>query len=371
MAARKPKPSPHHRTKGEMVVDWRAVPADRPHLEPVALLTGAPAEVLVERRPTSTTVTFPPLEVPARIDAALASALPFLSRTRIQELIAQRLLLLNGQPVERPSEKVFGGETCILDVPPRPKPDLVAEDIPLDIIFEDADLIVINKPAGLVCHPAPGNYTGTLVAALLHHVGALPGGDAIRPGLVHRLDKDTSGLLVVAKTDEALATLQRYIKARTVKREYIAWAWGAMRGDAGSFTQPIGRDPADRRRRAINVPDARPAETHWRVEQQYAYATRLAIRLGTGRTHQIRVHLSAQGHSIIGDVVYAGDDRALRGIAPTWRQHAAESLALVTRQALHAWRLRFPHPRTDEPLTFEAPWPADLVRLDAHLAEAS
>ncbi len=219
------------------------------------------------------------------------------------------------------------------------------EPISLDVRYEDGDLLVVNKPAGLTVHPAPGHPRGTLVNAVLAHVPDLASGGALRPGIVHRLDKDTSGLLVVAKRDEAYRKLTAQLRARTVIREYLAIVRGAVANDAGVIDAPIGRHPAQRTRMAV-VPRGRPAVTRYRVRERLAGATLLECRLETGRTHQIRVHLQHLGHPVLGDPVYG-------------RTRVPE----MKRQALHAARLEFLHPRTGEHLAFAAPLPDDFAAL--------
>jgi 23S rRNA pseudouridine1911/1915/1917 synthase len=231
-------------------------------------------------------------------------------------------------------------------VPPAAPSDLRAESIPLDIVLQDEDLVVVNKPAGLTVHPAPGHPSGTLVNALLAAIQDLAGiGGALRPGIVHRLDKDTSGLLVVAKSDAAHRALAAQFKAHTAQRTYLAVVRGRMRRDAGTIAAALGRHPVRRTRIAV-VPHGRGAVTHYTVLERFEDATLLACRLETGRTHQIRVHLAYTGHPVIGDRVYG-------------RARAPE----ITRQALHAARLEFVHPRTGRRVVCTAPVPDDMARL--------
>ncbi len=250
----------------------------------------------------------------------------------------------------RPSQRLRGGEHIALDLPPPVPAGLVAEDIPLDVVYEDAKLLVVNKPRGLVVHPAPGNPTGTLVNALLAHCPDLPGiGDAIRPGIVHRLDKDTTGLLVVAKDDPTMAGLSRQIAQHEVERCYLALVHGAPPA-AFVVDAPLGRDPIRRQRIAVRPEDGRPARTHVRVLEAFARHALVEARLETGRTHQIRVHLQFAGFPVVADPVYG--------------RRGTDALGLGG-QALHAGRLTFVHPATGKVLTCEAPAPPDfLAALD-------
>lgn len=290
-------------------------------------------------------VPVPPEADGLRLDRFLAERAELgLSRSRLQQLIRERRVLVDGRPA-RPAEAVRGGSRVWVQVPP-PEPMAAApEPIPLDVVYEDPDLLVIHKPRGMVVHPAPGHRSGTLVNALLAHCRDLAGvGGALRPGLVHRLDRDTTGLLVVAKTEPAYRHLAGQLKRREMERRYLALVHGVPPAE-GTVDAPIGRDPRRRIRMAV-VPDGRPARTHFRVLE--AFGDRYALveaRLETGRTHQIRVHLAAIGHPVVGDPLYGGRDRTL-GLAG---------------QALHAYRLAFTHPRTGERMTFEVPPPADMA----------
>jgi 23S rRNA pseudouridine1911/1915/1917 synthase len=280
---------------------------------------------------------------------------PRLSRSRAQHLIAKGLVLVNGRPV-RSSQRLQPGDLIAITVPAPEKIDLEPEAIPLDIVYEDADLLVVNKPSGLVVHPAAGNARGTLVNALLQHCPDLPGiGGCLRPGIVHRLDKDTSGLLLVSKTDLAHSGLAAQLKERRIKRSYLALVHGEVRCERGTIDAPLGRDPRDRKRMAV-VSGGRQARTHYRVRERFPGAdlnagdqgyTLLEVELETGRTHQIRVHLAYIGHPVAGDPVY-GRRRLRAGRQPHLN---------LTGQALHAYRIAFAHPRTGEALAFEAPLP--------------
>ncbi|HET7730976.1 MAG TPA: RluA family pseudouridine synthase [Usitatibacter sp.] len=284
-----------------------------------------------------------PLEMAGlRLDQALARLLPDQSRSRLARLIEEGHVRVDGAAVAA-KRKVKSGELVEVALAPRESDQpFRAEDIALPIVHEDEDLLVVDKPAGLVVHPGSGNWAGTMLNALLHHapaVAALP-----RAGIVHRLDKDTSGLLVVAKNEPAQFALVRQLQARTVKRTYLAVARGRVAKD-GKVDAPIGRHPVHRTRMAV-VADGKPAVTHYRVRERLPHHTLLECDLETGRTHQIRVHLASIGHPLEGDAVYAGRGERL-----------------FERQALHAWKLTFVHPRTGAPVGFESPMPADFARL--------
>jgi len=244
-----------------------------------------------------------------------------------------------------------------VDVPAREPSTLVPEAVPLTVLHEDETLIAIDKPPGTATHPAPGSRRGTVVHALLHHLGALAGvGPADRPGIVHRLDKDTSGVLLVAKTPEALEALARQFRARTIEKRYTALVHGSVKSARGTIDQPIGRDGRDRKRMSVRTARGRASVTDWRVRERFPGATLLDVAPKTGRTHQIRVHLASLGHPIVGDATYGG------------RRHAATApagviLAACPRQALHAASLTFEHPTTRQRMTIEAPLPADLSEV--------
>jgi len=292
-----------------------------------------------------------------RLDTWLAGALPRLSRTRIARLIQDGHVRINGR-VPRKRDQPQAGDVIDVEIPPPDEVRLQPEPIPLRIVFEDADLLVIDKPAGLVVHPAPGHTSGTLVHAVLHHAGELPGiGGVRRPGIVHRLDKDTSGLMLVAKTDAAHRALSAALKQREIRRTYRVAAWGHLRRATQTIEAPIGRSPSNRKRMAVRA-GGRAAVTHVRRLERWQAADLLEARLETGRTHQIRVHLAAIGHPVIGDREYGGS--AERGISGPTRVWARELAALVPRQFLHAAELRFRHPTHGEEMHMSAPLPPDL-----------
>jgi 23S rRNA pseudouridine1911/1915/1917 synthase len=283
----------------------------------------------------------------------VAARVPSLSRTRIARLADEGRVRVDGRP-RKPAFRLRPGQMVEIVVPPPAPSGVLPESIPIDIVLEDEDLLVVNKPAGLTVHPAPGHPSGTLVNALLSAVSGLAGiGGTLRPGIVHRLDKDTSGLLVVAKSDAAHRSLAAQFKAHTAQRTYLAVVRGRVRRDAGTIAAPLGRHPVRRTRIAV-VPRGREAVTHYTALERFRDATLLACRLETGRTHQIRVHLAHAGHPVIGDPVYG-------------RARAPE----ITRQALHAARLEFTHPRTGRRVTCTAPLPDDMARLLTRLRRES
>ena len=318
------------------------------------------------------TVEVPPEMTGVRLDKFLGSHPDLeLSRSKAQKLIVDGLVLVD-QKAEAGKHKLKGGETVKLSVPPEPQTDIVGESIPLDILYEDDQVAVINKPAGMVTHPGVGNRTGTLVNALVHHFGQLPGGGGPdRPGIVHRLDKDTTGLLVVARTDSAYLTLQRAIQNREVKRSYVALVWGHLKEDAGTINLPIGRSIRDRTRMAVTYTGSREAVTRFQVRCRYPVGDFLDLALETGRTHQIRVHLSHLGHPVLGDPDYGGRDKRLKSVFGPDRPLARQLLELIDRQALHAVRLEFDHPQTGERMSLEAPLPEDFRRLLEVLDESA
>jgi 23S rRNA pseudouridine1911/1915/1917 synthase len=260
--------------------------------------------------------------------------------------------------VARKADRLEAGQEIEVRVPPPEKLEAQPEDLALDVLFEDPSLLVLNKPAGMVTHPAPGHPTGTLVNALLAYTDDLSGiGGKLRPGIVHRLDRYTSGLMVVAKNDRAHHALSEALQRREVKRLYIAASWGHLSESPLEVTAPIGRDPVERQRMAV-VEKGRNAVTRFRVVERWIGAELLQVALGTGRTHQIRVHLAHIGHPVVGDSVYGvGWERGIGGKARQWAKMLGKS---VERQFLHSWRLSFEHPVSGELMRFELPLPADL-----------
>ncbi len=304
----------------------------------------------------------PPELAGMRLDAALARVLTAYSRSQLKQWLQEGALTVDGaQPLPRAT--VRGGEQVCLQIPDTPVSTAQPEPIALEVVHADSALIVINKPAGLVVHPAAGHREGTLVNALIHYapeLAALP-----RAGIVHRLDKETTGLLVVARTAAAQTNLVRQLQERSVHREYRALVQGVLIS-GGTVDAPIGRHPVDRKRMAV-VAGGKPAVTHYRVLERLRAHSLLEVRLDTGRTHQIRVHMAKLGHPVVGDPAYGGRPRPVRGMGPD----AAGALAAFHRQALHAAILGLVHPRTGEECRFEAPLPADFqTLLDALRADA-
>jgi 23S rRNA pseudouridine1911/1915/1917 synthase len=286
-----------------------------------------------------------------RLDRWLSQHLPELSRSRLQKLIAGGHVQLNGEVCRLKKVAVQSGDRLQICLPPAQPLDLQPEVMPLDILYEDESLIILNKPAGLVVHPAPGHATGTLVHALLAHCPHLAGiGGCQRPGIVHRLDKDTTGAIAIAKTDRAHQHLQAQLKAKTARREYWGIIFGAPQADTGTIDLPLGRHPVDRQKMAV-VPPARggrEAITHWQVLERLGNYTLLEFRLATGRTHQIRVHSSQMGHPIVGDPVYS----------------SGRSLGVnLTGQALHARKLVLEHPVSGKKVEAIAPLPTEFSKL--------
>ena len=298
-----------------------------------------------------------------RIDLFLSQQDLSLSRAFVQRLIQEQNLLVAGKAV-KPSYRIKGGEEIQIEIPPPKELSLEPEDISLDIVYEDSDLLVVNKRAGMVVHPALGNYSHTLVNALLFHCKDLSGiNGVLRPGIVHRLDKNTSGLMVVAKNDTAHLSLSDQIKNRTLLREYLAITWGHMPSEEGSIEAPIGRALKDRKKMAVTRIKGRESVTQYRVLERFDLCELLSIRLKTGRTHQIRVHLSYLNHPVLGDPEYGGRQKWIKGIYDQERPFAQRLLGTIDRQALHAKRLGFVHPRTEEYKEFDSDLPEDIHRV--------
>jgi 23S rRNA pseudouridine1911/1915/1917 synthase len=298
-----------------------------------------------------------------RLDRFLADAFAGISRSRLKALIEAGHVTRDGEARREPAEAVLAGGLYALDLPPPVPATPEPQHIALSILYEDADLLVLDKPAGLVVHPAPGNQDGTLVNALLAHCGdSLTGiGGERRPGIVHRLDKDTSGVMVVAKTAEALATLGAAFAARDLDRAYLALCWGLPVPSRGEIAGAIGRDPRERKRMAVVTRGGKAALTRYAMQRSWhAALALLECRLATGRTHQIRVHLANAGHPLVGDPVYL---RRIPAAAARLPKELRGQMLDFPRQALHAARLGFAHPRTGAPLAFETPLPADMAGL--------
>ena len=300
-----------------------------------------------------------------RLDHFVARTVEQLTRSAALRLIETGMVTVNGEP-QKPSLKLKGGERIVVSIPPAAPAEAIAEDIPLHILYEDSDVIVVNKPAGMTVHPGAGQPTGTLVNALLGHCRDLSGiGGELRPGIVHRIDKDTSGILVAAKNDRAHQSLAGQFKDHTVKRVYIAIIFGSPRQDKGRIEGAIGRHPVDRKRMSGKARHGRNAVTHWKVLARYRGLSLLSLRLETGRTHQIRVHLSEAGFPLAGDEVYGGDSRLGNIADPLLRKLIKE----LGRQALHAKTLGFIHPTSGEYLEFTEELPEDMARLLRYLDE--
>ncbi len=310
---------------------------------------------------------------PQRLDRALALAFPDLSRSRLQALIREGHVVVNGMMVRDPAAKVSTGAAIALDMPPPGPADPQPETIALAIVYEDEDLIVIDKPAGLVVHPAAGHEAGTLVNALLAHCGeSLSGiGGVRRPGIVHRLDKDTSGLLVVAKNDRAHQSLSAQFadhgRTGPLERAYLALVWGAPQPSRGVIDAPLARSAHNREKMIVTKGQGRHARTHYAVEERFGaepVASLVRCTLETGRTHQIRVHLAYRGHPLLGDALYGPGFKTKASRLPA---QAQDALATLGRQALHATLLGFAHPTSGKAMRFESPPPADFSRLLAAL----
>ena len=287
-----------------------------------------------------------------RADQFIARLVPELTRSAAQRLLEEGAVTLAGRPVKK-NYKTAPGDVLAVALPEPEPVDAVPQDIPLDVVYEDGDVIVVNKPVGMVVHPAAGHPDGTLVNALLYHCGESLSGinGALRPGIVHRIDRDTSGLLIAAKNDFAHQALAEQLQDHSLYREYEAVCVGTLREDAGTVDAPIGRHPVGRKKMAVDRKNGRPAVTHWQVLERYPGYTHIRCRLETGRTHQIRVHMASIGHPLLGDTVY-GAKKPVPGLAG---------------QCLHARRLSFIHPRTGERVTVECPLPDYFTQVLARL----
>lgn len=293
-----------------------------------------------------------------RFDAFVAASVPACSRNLAAHLIAKGDIRVQGA-VKKPGYRLRSGDDICGVIPPPEPVSFAPEPMDLDILYEDAHLLVVNKPAGLVVHPAPGHHTGTLVNGILHHCPGLEGiGGKIRPGIVHRLDKDTSGSLVVAKNVIAHEALSLQFRSRQVRKIYLAMVYGTPRTEAGEISLPIGRHPVHRKKMSAAARQGREARTLWKVRERFQGLTLLEVALRTGRTHQIRVHCSAIHHPIVGDDLYAH-----RGAGKHLGSDAARAVRTASRQMLHAWQLGFTHPVTQKAVDFESPVPPDMENL--------
>jgi len=300
----------------------------------------------------------PPGAAGERLDRFLARAPGVGTRSQAKQLVDAGRVRVDGV-ARKASHPLRAGATVVVEVPTPTPTTLEPEPLPLSVLYEDAEILAVDKPAGLVVHPAPGAWRGTLVHALVHRYGPLAGvGAPGRPGIVHRLDRDTSGVLLVARTSAALEGLARQFRERTVEKRYLAVVRGRVAGTSGLIDRPIGRHPRERKRMSVVTRRGRSAQTRWTVVERLAGATLVRLEPHTGRTHQLRVHLAAAGHPILGDRVYGRERRSAPPVEP-----------LASRQALHAEQIRFAHPRTGERLTIRAPLAPDLERLLAALRQ--
>jgi 23S rRNA pseudouridine1911/1915/1917 synthase len=303
-----------------------------------------------------------------RLDTFLVNHVENATRNKVQRAIREGSVLVNGRAV-RPSHPVSPGEVIHVTLPKPPPQEARPEEIPLDIRYEDDDVIVVNKPAGMVTHPAYGNHTGTLVNALLHHCGRLSSmHEPTRPGIVHRLDKETSGLMVVAKNDHAHAFLARQFARRTIHRQYQAIVWGRFTAEEGLIEADLGRSKSDRKKMAV-VDGGKPAATEYQVLRRFVYLTLVALKLRTGRTHQIRVHLAHVHHPVFGDPTYNGRHIVAGPGTAAQRQEVQKLLKLIDRQALHAKTIGFVHPVSGTLLSFDSDLPQDMQRVLDTLSE--
>ena len=302
-----------------------------------------------------------------RLDVYLTHQVQNATRNKVQQAIHDGLVLVDGKTV-KPSHLISPGEVIQVTLPNPPPSEAIAEDIPLDIVYEDEALLIVNKGAGMVTHPAYANYSGTLVNALLHHSRSLSGiNSAQRPGIVHRLDKDTSGLMVVAKTDQAHHVLAKQFSKRTIDREYWAVIWGVMKKKKGTIEASLGRSKRDRKKVTVTA-EGKHAVTEYEVLESFGYLSLVRLRLKTGRTHQIRVHLAHIGHPVFGDPTYGGRSETWGGLTGKKSRQAARFLGIINRQALHAKTLGFVHPSTNKIIRFDSELPADMKRLLAELS---
>jgi 23S rRNA pseudouridine1911/1915/1917 synthase len=307
--------------------------------------------------------TVTPEEAGLRADLFLTGRAIGLSRSQVQRAVEEGMVWVNGTPV-RSGRKLKAGDDVAIRLPEARPSGVLPEAIPLTILYEDTSLLVIDKPAGMVVHPAAGHSGGTLVNALLHHCRDLSGiGGVLRPGIVHRLDKGTSGLLVVAKSDEAHQGLAGQFKRHEVRKTYLALVYGDPKTDSGRIESAVGRHPTDRKKMSTQSRRGRSAVTIWRVRERYGVATLLEVDIETGRTHQIRVHLADLGYPVVGDKVYGGEGR----IRTVGDPAARARMKMLDRPALHAWHLAFAHPVTGEEMKFSSPLPEEVADLCAFL----
>jgi 23S rRNA pseudouridine1911/1915/1917 synthase len=319
-----------------------------------------PANAISPAEPRETLrLIVPDRERPKRIDSYLAHQVENATRTKVQAAIEAGMVVVNGKTI-KPSYRLAPGDVIDITFPRPPRPEAKPEDIPLEIVYEDGDLIVLNKASGMVAHPAYGNYSGTLVNALLHHCDELSHvREQIRPGIVHRLDKDTTGLMVVAKNDVTHVHLSKQFAKRTTEREYWAIVWGTFQQQNGVIDASLARSKRDRKKVAV-AKDGKHAVTEYTVLQEFDFLSLVRLKLRTGRTHQIRVHLAHIGHPVFGDPTYGGRNQNWNGLDKKKSQQAANLLEIIHRQALHAKTIGFVHPSTSEMIRFDSVVPEDM-----------
>ncbi len=311
-------------------------------------------------------IVIPPGKKKERLDVFLTHHVENATRNKVQRAIEKGMVFVDGKTV-RSSHQVSPGETIHITLPKSPPQKAAPENIPLDILYEDDELLVVNKPAGMVTHPAHGNYSGTLVNALLYHCNHLPTlNDATRPGIVHRLDKDTSGVMVIAKTEFAHAQLAKQFSDRTTSREYWAVVWGTFHEKQGLIEAELGRSKSDRKKMAV-VKEGKHAATEYSVIEQFEYLSLVRLKLQTGRTHQIRVHLAHVNHPVFGDPTYNGRHIVAGPGTSKQKAEVQQLLKLISRQALHAKTLGFVHPKTHREMSFDSNLPADISSVLAGL----
>jgi 23S rRNA pseudouridine1911/1915/1917 synthase len=307
-------------------------------------------------------VVVPAKQSKERLDVYLTHQIQNATRSKVRSAIDAGFVVVNGKKVKA-SHAIAPGEVIDITLPHPPRPEAKAEDLPLNIVYEDDQLLIVNKPAGMVTHPAYGNYTGTLVNALLHHCNSLSKVNTdIRPGIVHRLDKDTSGLMVVAKNDVAHHLLAKQFSRRTISREYWAIVWGKFQQPKGTIEASLGRSKKDRKKVAVTA-EGKHAVTDYQVIKEFDYLSLIRLKLRTGRTHQIRVHLAHVGHPVFGDPTYGGRSYQWGGLEGKRAQHAQNLLKLIGRQALHAKTIGFVHPSTKESVEFDSELPEDMQEV--------
>lgn len=307
-------------------------------------------------------LTVPENESGNRLDIFCARKVEDHTRSHFTKLASSGHITLNDKKL-KPSYKVKTGDLIIVELAAPPPLEAEPEDIQLNIVYEDEFLLIVNKQSGIVCHPAAGNYNGTLINGLLFHFKSLQNfSDKLRPGLVHRLDKDTSGLLVIAKTEQMLATLQKMMRKRTITREYAALVWGKLPQAEGTIDLPMGRSPSDRKVMKVNGIKARDAITHYNVIHTFNIAELVRVKLETGRTHQIRVHLSYFGNPVVGDPTYGGRSKSVMKLTGPKKQLGLSLLKTLETQALHAKQLSFIHPKTQKEMCFTSELPEDFQK---------